>query len=99
MFEQGVTFATLLTPEGVVTAAALVTTLVALIKAVFPVVNAKVSGALMAFVLSAALYVLAAASVGTGSLDAGLTVFLAWLACATSAVGIHSTATHVADQR
>lgn len=96
---MGLTFAQLLTPEGVVAAAAVVTALVALIKYTFPVIDAKVSGALMAFAISAVFYVLCAFSVGVGTLDAGLVVFLAWLSCATSAVGIHSTAQHVNDVR
>ena len=94
-----VTFASLLTPEGVVIAAGIITGLVSLLKAVFTKLDEKVSGALQAFVLSAILYILAAISIGVASLDAGLGVFLAWLACATSAVGIYSTVQHVADQR
>lgn len=89
------TFAQLLEPQGIAAFAAVVTSLVALIKYVFPGIDAKVSGALMAFFLTAIGYVLCAVSVGTPTLDAGLLVFVAWLACATSAVGIHSTVQHV----
>jgi hypothetical protein len=31
---------------------------------------------------------------GVDSLDEGLVVFVAWLTCVTSAVGLHSTITH-----
>ena len=45
-----VTFASFLTPQGVVAAAATITVLVQLIKTVLPAIDARVSGALMAFV-------------------------------------------------
>lgn len=90
-----VTFDSFLTPEGVVVAAALLTGLIQLIKSVFTVVDEKISGALMAFVLSAVLYILTAFAVGVADLNAGLAVFMAWLACATSAVGIKSATSHV----
>lgn len=96
---DGLTFASLLLPAGIIVAAGLVTTLVQLIKTVLPTVDARVSGALMAFVISAILYVLAAISTSVGTLDAGLVVFAAWLACATSAVGIKSATTHAMAQR
>ena len=89
-----ITFASLLTPEGIVAGAALITAMVALIKAVFPVVEARVSGALLAFVLSAILYALAASATGARDLDAFLAVVVAWVSCATSAVGIHSATVH-----
>lgn len=90
-----ITFADLLTAQGAVIAGGIVTTLVELIKRVLPALDARVSGALMAFVLSAILYVLAAVATSVGDLNAGLVVFLAWLSCATSAIGISSTITHV----
>ena len=93
------TFESLLAPEGVVIAAGLTTALVALIRSVFPVIDAKVSGALMAFVFTAILYLLAAFSVGITTLDAGLLVFMAWVSCATSAVGIHSAVQHTIEAR
>jgi hypothetical protein len=89
------TFQSFLTPEGVVAAAAVITVLIQLLKGVFPAIDARVSGALMAFVLSAVLYVLTALAVGVADANAGLAVFLAWLSCATSSVGIKSTADHV----
>ena len=96
---MNLTFESLLTPEGVVAAAALTTALVALIRNVFPVIDARVSGALMAFVFTGILYALAAFSVQVPTLDAGLLVFMAWVSCATSAVGIHSTVQHTIEAR
>lgn len=92
-----ITFASLLTPPGVVAAAAIITTLIQLLKGVFPVIDEKVSGALMAFVFSLILYVLAAIAGGLTTMDGLLLVFMAWLSCATSAVGIKSAATHVSQ--
>ena len=92
-----VTFASLLEPGGVITAAVIITTLVQLLKAVFPTLDARVSGALLAFVFSAVLYVLAAFATGADNLDEGLLVFLAWLSCATSAVGIKSAVSHAVE--
>ena len=93
------TFASFLEPAGLIVAAGLITSLVQLIKSVVPAIDARVSGALMAFVFSAVLYVLTAVSVGVATLDAGLVIFAAWLACATSAVGAYATITHVASSR
>lgn len=90
------TFAAFLTPAGVVAAAAAITMLVQLVKSVFPAVDARVSGAVMAFTFSAVLYLATAAATGIPTWDAGLTVFLAWLSCATSAVGIKAATEHVA---
>ena len=87
------TLASLLDPPGIVAGAAFVTSIVALLKGVFP--SLTVSGALMAFVLSAVLYVLAGVSAGAASLDAGFAVFVSWVACATGAVGINGTYRHV----
>jgi len=92
---MGLTFESFLNPEGVIAAAAVITVLIQLIKSVFPALDARISGALMAFVLSAVLYVFTALAVGIVDANAGLTVFLAWLSCATSSVGIKSTADHV----
>jgi hypothetical protein len=89
-------FATLLTAAGAGIAAGLVTTLVELAKTVWGKETMPVSGAALAFGLSAVLYLLAGIATGVDSLDASLVVFVAWLTCATSAVGVHSTITHVA---
>jgi hypothetical protein len=89
-----ITFASLVTPAGVVVAAGIVTTLVQLIKTAFPLLGVRVSGALMAFVGTAGLYAVTAGAVGVASPDAGLGIFLAWLSCATSAVGIKAALDH-----
>lgn len=87
-----ISFATLLTLEGIVIAGAIVTAFVALLRNVFPAIT--VSGAAMAFGVSAVLYALAAAATGASSFDPLLRVFVAWLSCATTSVGIHSAVTH-----
>ena len=86
------TFASFLTPEGIVVAGGLITALIQLLKTVFPVIDEKVTGAILAFALSAILYVVTALVVGLDGPDAYLTVIASWLACATAAVGVHSTA-------
>jgi len=85
------TFASFLTAEGIVVAGALITAIVQLVKGVFPVVDTKVPGAVMAFSLSAALYVATALVVGIASPDAALTIVASWIACATASVGVYST--------
>ena len=93
------TFAQLLTPAGIVIAGALVTSLVQLLKGALPTLGDRVSGALQAFAISLAIYVLAGIATGASTLDAGLVVFESWLACALAAVGTYSAARHVADSR
>lgn len=88
------TFASFLTPEGIIAAGSLITAFIALLKSVFPAIDAKVSGAVMAFVLSAILYLVTALVIGLPDADAYLTVLASWLACATAAVGVHSTIKH-----
>lgn len=92
------TFENLITPEGVVIAAGLITGLVQLLKTSFPIIDARISGASMAFVLSAVLYVVAAWALTSNGVISGadgfLAVFMAWLAAATSAVGIKSSFDH-----
>jgi hypothetical protein len=87
-----VTFDSFLTPEGIVVAGGIITTLISVLRTAIPQVS-TVNGALLALILSAVLYVLTAVSVGVGSLDAGLTVFAAWLACAATAVAAHEVVT------
>jgi predicted anti-sigma-YlaC factor YlaD len=94
---EGLTVASLMTPGGAIIAAALITSLVELLKAAAPGLDARVSGALIAFVASAVLYVLVAIALWPLTADGILNVFAAWLACAIAAVGIKSTATHVAN--
>lgn len=90
------TFASFLTPEGIVVAGTVITTLITLLRTAIPPV-ATISGALLAFVLSAVLYVLVALTVGVPTPDAALTIFASWLTCAVAAVGVHSTAVHAQE--
>ena len=78
--------------------AGLATTFVEVIKTAWGRESVPASGAALAFGLSPVLYLLTGIATGVGSLDEGLVVFVAWLTCATSAVGVHSTITHVATQ-
>ena len=95
---MNLTFQDLLTPQGVVAFAAVVTSLIALLKSTFPPLDARISGALMAFALTAIGYVLCGVSVGVPTMDAALVLFMAWLSCATAAVGIHSSVQHLTTQ-
>lgn len=95
------TFADLITPAGIAVAAALIVSLVQLLKTVFTKLDQAVSGATLAFVLSAVLYVLTAIALrGEGQIsgaDGYLGIFLAWVSVAIGAVGIKSTFDHVSD--
>lgn len=91
----GITFASMLTPEGVVAFASVVTSLIAYLKYTFPALDARVSGALMAFALTGVGYALCAVAVGVPTMDAALALFVAWLSCATGAVGIHASVRHL----
>ena len=85
---EGLTFAALLTAAGAGVGASLVTGLISLLRTAFSALE-KVNGAGLAFVLTAILYVLAAIDTHVSTLDAALGVFIAWLTCATAAVGVH----------
>ena len=85
------TFASFLQPEGIVVAGGLITAFIQLIKVTFPVVDATITGAVQAFLLSAVLYLVTAIVVGVSTPDAYLTVLASWIACATAAVGVHSS--------
>lgn len=87
------TLAGLLTVAGVAAGAVFVTTLVALLKNVFSryIPALDQNGALLAFVISAILYVLAGFATGAATLDAWFAVFVAWVTCAVAAVGVNST--------
>lgn len=76
---DAITFAVLLTAAGAGIAAGIITTLVELLKSVFPVLAERVSGAALAFFLSAILFVLAGIATSVTTLDQALVVFLAWL--------------------
>ena len=85
------TFASFITPEGIIVAGALITALVQLIKTVAPAVDAKVPGAVMAFAGATVLYLATGAVIGVPTPDAALTLAASWLACATASVGTYST--------
>jgi hypothetical protein len=92
---ENLTLAALLTAAGAVTAAAIVRTLTELLKRTFPMIDARISGAALAFILCAALYVFAFVTIGPYTPEGGFVAFLAWLSASTSAVGINSTIDHV----
>jgi hypothetical protein len=94
--DTGPTFASFLTPAGAIVAAGITTIFIEIIKASIPMIGNSVSGALMAFILTLILYAVTAVAVGVATPDEGLNVFLSWLTCATSAIGIKSGITHVA---
>lgn len=91
--EGPLTLASLFTVAGVAAGAVFVTTLVALLKNVFStyVPALDQNGALLAFAFSAILYVLAGLSLGIGSLEDAFAVFVAWVTCATAAVGVNAS--------
>lgn len=96
---DGTTFASFLNAAGAGVAAIIITSLVQLVKTALPSIGERVSGALMAFVASAVLYLLTAVATGVSTFDSGLNVFLAWLTCATAAVGAYSVVRHAQDVR
>ena len=81
---------------GLVIAAGIVSGLIEVIKNALPWLGERVSGAAMAFVITAILYALDGAATGVSTLDAGLGIFMAWLACLTAAMGIKGGSSHVA---
>lgn len=89
------TFENLLTPEGIIAGLALVNRLVAVLKSAWPTLDQRVSGALLAFVLSGVLYVLTFAIVWAGDPNLILTTLSAWLGVAAGAIGIDSAVKHV----
>ena len=93
------TLAALFTAGGAVAAALVIRQLVELLKAVFPPLDARVSGALQSFVAAAVLYALAVAAVGPFTPEGGFAAFLSWLGCAVGAVGINTVVDHVAAVR
>ena len=91
------TFQELITPAGIIAAAALIVSLVQVIKAAFPLVGERVSGALLAFIATGVLYALAAWVLPHGEPDQLLQVFAAWVAVAGLAIGIKEGGTHVGN--
>lgn len=98
-----ITFEVLVTAAAIPIAAGIVTSFVALVKMVFPTVDARVSGALMAFIASGALYIVTGFALWqSGSMATAndfLGLFLTWLGVATGSVGIKATSDHIADVR
>lgn len=90
---MSLTLDALLTVEGIAAGAVFITTLVALIKNVFARYLAQLdqNGALLAFILSAAMYVAAGFATGATTLDAWFAVLVAWVTCATAAIGVNAT--------
>lgn len=93
------TLAVVLTASGAVAAAAIVRQLVEVLKHAFPLIDSRISGASLSFILTAVLYVVAFLAAGNRDAESAFTAFLAWLACATSAIGINSLADHVGEVR
>lgn len=92
----GLTIDALFTAAGAGAAALVVRQIIELLKAVFAGLDAKVSGALQAFVLTAALYLLAiVATPAQQSPNGILATIVAWVTCATAAIGIDQAWTKV----
>lgn len=84
-----ITFEALFTAAGAGAAALVVRQVVELLKAVLPALDAKVSGALQAFALTAVAYAAAIAVVPAQQTPNGiLAAIVAWVTCATAAIGI-----------
>lgn len=94
---EGITVASLFAAAGAGAAALVIRQIVELIKGVFPAIDARVSGAIQAFVLSAALYVLAAIALPVEGADGILLAIVSWLTCATAAVGIDAAWSHARE--
>lgn len=97
--DVNLTLAALFTAGGAVAAAAVIRQLIEVLKVAFPAIDARISGAGMAFVLSLVLYGLAWAAVGSRDAEGIFLAVLSWIACAVAAVGINSTVDHVQEVR
>lgn len=91
-----ITWSQLITPAGVAIAAPLITGLVQLLKSQ-PAIDRRFSGATLAFLASAVLYLLAAVALQPLTSDGYLNLFATWIGCGLAAVGVYSTAQHLAD--
>ncbi|HEY5276948.1 MAG TPA: hypothetical protein VIK38_10545 [Coriobacteriia bacterium] len=96
---DALTLAALFTAGGAVAAAAVVRQLIQLLKATFPMLDARVSGALQSFIAAAVLYILAFAAVGPFTPEGVFGALLAWLGCAVGAIGINAAVGHVDEVR
>lgn len=90
-----ITFASLLTIAGASTAGAIITTLVEVVKTAFPALDARVSGATMAFVAATGLFVVTGLAVAPLTPDLGLQLFVSWLNVTAVAIGLKAVTTHV----
>ena len=89
------TLLALFTAAGAGAAAIVIRQFIELLKASWPTLDDKVSGARLAFILSAALYGAGWAVVGPATAEGVFAAFLAWLTCGLAAVGINATWDHV----
>jgi hypothetical protein len=89
--DDQVTVELLTTAAGAVIAAGIITTLVELIKNIGALAwwNARLDGASQAFLFSLVFYLLIAVGTHPDTANEYLGLALAWLSCATSAIGIH----------
>lgn len=91
-------WASFITPEGIIVASGLVNRLVQVLKTVSPTIDQRVSGALLSAIASGVLYLITAVVVATNDPNVLLTVFSAWLSVAGGAIGINSVIKHVNEQ-
>jgi hypothetical protein len=89
-----ITLDALFTPAGQATAAVLVRQFVEVLKVAIPALDAKVSGARMAVVVSAALYLLAALGVGVSTPEGVFQAVMAWLSVSAAAIGVNAAIDH-----
>lgn len=83
---DGVTLASLLTAAGALIAATIVTVFIDVLKRPFP----NVDGMIATFIASALLYTLVFLNTPQPwTLEGAFAAFLAWLACAAAALGVH----------
>lgn len=87
------TLAAVLTIPGAAMAAALITGTIEVLKTTFSIIGTRHFEQPLALVFSMILVVLAAVDAQVVSLGAAFTVFVAWLAIAKLATGIHDEAT------
>jgi hypothetical protein len=97
--DVNLTLAALFTAGGAVAGAAIIRQLIEVLKVAFPVIDQRLSGATMAFILSAVLYVLAWIAVGGRDADGIFLGVTSWIACAVAAIGINATVDHVQEIR
>lgn len=88
---DGITFAVLATTAGATIAAGIVFGIIQVLKGAFPAFVDRLTGAGLAFVLTAFLYVAVGYVLQPPNADGYLVIFLSWLNCALVSVGIHAT--------